>query len=339
MSFKVFSRMARGGLRTSAAPLLLAVGLAGCGTASDPSSGHRVNQVVARVGAVTIHRSEVEHWARAIGRSNSVATSLGKTSGTPQQRALEFLISSGWTIGEAQAQGLRISNSDIERGLQEKIHTAPGGRSEFQENLASTGHTLSDVKLEVKSTLAVARLRDAVAKRTPGPTRGEVTSYYAHHLRSFYIPDRRVAYLMEGISDYARAVELGRQVKPGARLSPPWFREVVSRAPPGSGDRGQLVHLIFATTPGRVTRPAIFNHRWTIAVVRKLIPAGIQPLSAVRGELSETLVAQHRQQALMHFSAAFVRKWTARTACSAGYVVQKCSQYHGALTQESPLAG
>jgi SurA N-terminal domain len=313
--------------------LVLMLAAAGCGT-----SGTSSREVVVRVGDTAIDRAEVDHWADAINRGSSVASTLGKTSGTPRERALEFLISASWIAGETQAQGLSISNAAVERGLQQKINQAPNGRPEFLEELASTGQTLADVKLEVKSTLAVAALRDAVAKRVPALTRAEVSGYYAHHRRSSYLPDRRVAYLIEGIHDYAHALALARQVKPGAHLTLPWFREVVSRAPEVE-DRGTLAHMVFAAIPGRVAGPALFFGHWVLAVVRKLIPAGIQPLSAVEGKLAKALEVQRRQQALKRFAAAFARRWTARTLCGPGYVVQRCWQYRGALTQENPLQG
>jgi hypothetical protein len=339
--FEAFSRTAREAVLAGAAALLLAAALAGCGTASGTPS-RSLNQVVVRVGAVMIDRAEVEHWARAIEQGNSVATVFGKLSGTPREKALEFLISSSWTIGQAQAQRLPIPISDIERGLQEKVDAAPNGRSEFQEELASTGQTLDDVKLEVESALAVKALRDAVAMHVPALTRAEVASYYARHRRSFYLPDRRLVDLIEQIPGYGHAVSLGNQLGPGARFAKRAIRELVRRESPAEAvDRmnGQLVHMIFATAPGRVSKPAMFNGRWVLAVVRKLVPAAIQPLTVVRGELSKTLAAQRRQQALKRFATAFVRRWTARTSCSPGYVVQKCSQYRGALAQGNPLVG
>jgi len=259
-------------------------------------------------------------------------------SGTPRKKALEFLISSSWLVGEAQEQGFSISKGAVEAGLLEKIDAAPNGRSGFEEEIASTGQTLADVKLEVKSILAATALRSAAAKHVPAVTSAEVARYYAHHRRSFYLPDRRVAYLNEDIHDYSRAVAVARRVRPGARPTRPWFREVVSRSP-GGGDRERLVNMIFATTPGRVTTPALFNGRWVLAFVWKLIPAGIQPLVAVRGELSNNLAAQHREQALKRFADAFARKWSARTSCSPAYVIQKCARYRGAVTQRNPLTG
>ncbi len=323
-----------------ATALLLAAGLAGCGTASGTSGGS--SDVVIRVGSTTINRAEVDHWARAISRGNSVGASLGRTSGSPRERALRFLISASWALGEDERQRLSISDAAVERGLQEKIRGAPNGRPELNEELASTGQTLADVKLEVKVTLSVARLRDAVVKHVPAVTGAEVASYYAHHRQRFYLPDRRLVDLVEQIPGYRRAVSLGKRLGPGARFAKRAIRELVHRETPAEAAKlpnGQLVHMIFAATPGRVAGPALYNGQWVLVVVRNLIPAGVQPLAVVRGELSKTLAAERRAQSLKRFAAAYVRRWTASTSCSPGYVVQKCSQYRGVLIREGPLTG
>jgi hypothetical protein len=326
---------ARGPSRLAAA-LLLGAALAGCGSANSRSS-IRSSEVLVHIGSTAIDRAEVEHWASAIRRGNSVGTALGKTSGTPRERALEFLISSSWITGEAVEQGLSISNAAVERGLQAQTDAAPNGRSEFEEELTSTGQTLADVKLEVKAKLAAAKVRNAIEKRVPPLTTAEVGSYYTHHRQSFYLPDQRVVYLIEGIHEHARAVALARQVRPGAELTKPWFREVVYRTPEVA-DPGKLAHMVFAATPGRVSGPTKFFGDWVLAVVKKLIPAGIQPLTAVREALSKSLAVGRRERALKRFAAAYVRKWTARTSCSAGYVVQKCSEYRGTpAAEETPL--
>lgn len=329
------------GAQTAAAALLLAAVVAGCGatriSSRDAPNGSSSEQV-ARVDDVAISRSELDHWTHAIERGGLVATALGKLEGTPREKALEFLISAGWILGEAQGQGLSPSSTAIESALREKVNAVPNGRAAFEEELASTKRTLADVKLEVKSTLAVARLRDVVLSRLPGVTAAEVASYYARHRQDFYLPQRRVVYLLEGIRGYTHALAIANQVRPGTHLTAPWFREVVSKGL-GVGDREKLERLIFATAPGRVTKPLMFIGRWTIAAVRKLIPAGIQPLASVRRELSRMLRTRHRERALKRFAMAFESKWTARTSCNASYVIQKCSQYRGALTQVSPLMG
>jgi hypothetical protein len=298
--------------------------------------------VVAHVGNAAIDRAEVDHWASTIGRSNSIATTLGQTSGTPRARALEFLISSRWILGEAEAQSLSISDAAVQRGLMEKIGALPNGRSEFDEELSSTGQTPADVKREVESAMAAARLRGAVARGVKAVTGTEVASYYAHHRQKFYLPDRRVVYLIELLPTYADAVALGKQLGPGPRFIKRAIRELVRRESPAEAERrenGQLVHMIFAATPGQVAGPAKFNGRWVLAMVKKVIPAGIQPLVVVRGELSKTLAVKRRAQALNRFAEAYARKWTASTSCSPGYVVPGCSEHHGALARQASLLG
>jgi len=330
---------AGGGALTFAALLLLllAAALTGCGSSIRSSSRATSDEVVVRVGDAVINRGEVDHWASAIERGNSVGAALGQTSGTPRQRALEFLISSRWIIGEAEAQGLAISNVAIQRGLREKFGALPNGRSEFDEELSSTGQTLDDVKLEIESVLAVGMLRSAVAKRVPAITGAEVASY-SHHRQQFYLPDRRVAYLIEGIHSFTHALALARQVRPGSRLTMPWFRELVPKTPEAK-DRSKLAHMIFAATPGRVAGPTMFFGHWVLAVVEKLLPAGIQPMAAVSNELSKTLAVGRRERMLKRIAVAFESRWTAATSCRLGYVVQKCSQYRGARTEVNLLTG
>jgi hypothetical protein len=329
-------RAERGAPTRAIAPLLATVALTGCGTGVGASSSSPSSEVVVRVGNAAIDRAEVDHWASAIERGNTVGTALGQTGGTPREKALKFLISSRWIIGEAEAQGLSISNAAVQRGLQEKIDALPNGRSEFDEELTSTGQTLADVKLEVKSALRLARLRDAVAKRAPAVTSTEVASYYSHHLQKFYLPDRRVVYLIEGIQSRVRALALAKQARPVSRLTTPWFREVVPETPEVK-DPGKLAHMVFTTTPGRVAGPMMFFGHWVLAVVKKLIPAGIQPLAVVKAELLKTLAVERRERTLRSFAATYVRKWTASTSCSSGYVVPGCSQYRGGPTRESSL--
>jgi hypothetical protein len=324
------------GVSTVLVSLLLTAALTGCENSSRALHGSASGEVVVRVGNDAISRAEVDHWASAIKRGSAVGTALGQTSGTPRQRALEFLISSSWIVREVEAQGLSISKAAIQHGLRERIDALPNGRSEFDEELSSTGQTLADAKLEARSALAVTRLRGAVAKRVPTVTDAEVRGYYVRHRQRFYLPNRRLAYLVEGTHSYAEALALARRVRPGSRLTRPWFRELVLETPEAK-DRSKLVHMIFAASPGRVAGPKMFFRRWVLAVVKKLIPAGIQPLAVVRGELSKSLAVKREELTLRRFAAAYVRKWTASTSCSAGYVVQKCSEYAGALAQDNPL--
>ncbi len=313
---------------------LLAAGTAGC--ASNSSS-----PVVLRVGAVAIGGTTVDHWTRAIALGSTVAGALERSSATPRQKALDFLISANWAIGAAAERGLAVSADAVERGLKERIEAAPNGRSEFQEEIASTGQTPADVKLEIKAALASARLREFLSRGVPAVAQSQIADYYKRHRQSFRIPDRRWVDLIQEIHGYASAVALGKRLGSGARFTKRAMRELVTRDTPYEDAhhdwKAPMLHAIFATPPGRVGGPVSFHYRWVVFVVRKLVPGSIKPLSKVNAEISEHLSEERHARALASFLESYRREWTAKTSCDAGFLVQKCAGYHRPLVPEGDL--
>jgi hypothetical protein len=313
--------------------LLLAAAATGC-------AGERSSPVVLRVGAVVIDRATVDHWARAIALGSAVAGALGRSSSTPRQKALDFLISANWAIGAAAERGLDVSEGAVEHGLREKIEAAPNGRGEFEEEIAATGQTLADVKLEVKAALALAKLREFLSTRVPPVTQAQIVDYYKRHRQSFRIPDRRLVDLIEEIHGYAHAVALGKRLGPGERFVKRAIRELVPRQTPYENahrENGRMVRAIFATPPGQIGGPVIYHSRWVLLVVTKLVPGSIKPLRKVKAEISERLSTQRHRLALASFLETYRREWTAKTSCEPGFIVQKCAGYRGRLAPEGNL--
>ncbi len=316
--------------------LLLLPALPGCG--SDSSS-----PVVVRVGTVAIEKATVGHWARAIRLGSTIEGALGRSSSTPRQKVLEFLISSNWAIGAAAERGLGVSEGAVARGLGERIAAAPHGRGEFEEEISATGQTLADVKFEVKAALAAAALRESLSRSVAPVSEAQTADYYRRHLQSFRIPDRRVVDLIEYIHGYAHAIALGKQLGPGARFAKRAMRELVPRQTPyedAHRANGRMVEAIFATPPEHVGGPVAFHGRWVLLVVRKLVPPSVKRFVEVKAELSEHISEARHSKAAAYFLAAYRREWIAKTSCETSFVVQGCSEYRGPLAPEgNPLAG
>lgn len=320
----------------AAIALMLAGLFAGCGGATrDP--------VAVRVGDVSISQATVAHWAHAIGLGGTVGTSLGKTSGTPREKALHFLITAQWLIAEAAERSLAVSDASVEHGLKERMESVPDGHREFQEELSSTGQTVDDVKLEIKAELAAAALRELVNLREPGVTSGkEVIDYYNRHLASFSIPEKRLVDLIENVPSRAAAIALGRRLGSGARFSQRALQESVARESPAKARRegnGELVRGIFAAIQGTVAPPARFGGGWVLIVARGRVPGRTRSLKEVEVEIERHLLAERLHTLFAEFIDGYTVKWTTRTDCRPGFVVQKCSQYHGRPTSEgNPLS-
>jgi foldase protein PrsA len=308
----------------------------GCG-------GDSSGPTVVRVGDVSIGRSTVAHWSRALGREGAVGSSFTQLTGSNREKALEFLIFADWLIDEAAGRGTPVSPGTIERRLREKIDAVPNGRTEFEQEAAATGRTVADVKLEIEAEAAATALRAAVLRGIPSVTRADVAEFYQRNHAQFRIEDSRDVDLIESIPTRSAAISLGKRIGAGKRFASRALHERVAKQTRNEAahhDNHGLVDAIFAAQRGKVAAPVRFNHAWVLVVVRKIIPASVRPLAAVAEGIVAKLTSQRRRLALSSFARAFRSKWTAKTDCRPGYIVQKCSQYRGPMSPESnPLSG
>jgi parvulin-like peptidyl-prolyl cis-trans isomerase-like protein len=313
--------------------VMICVGM-GCGRSFAPA--------VVRVGEVSIDRATVSHWAKAISLGGEVALPVERTGETARERALSFLISSHWLIGEARDKGLIVSDAAIQHALQEKVDGMPNGEAEFKQESSSLGRAVADVKLEIRAELAAEKLSQMVAERVPRAARADAASYYHDHPAEFTIPALRLTDLIEEIPTRAGAIVLAKRLGRGSRFAEKALHERVRGETPSEEsheDNGRLVHAIYAAKLGTVAGPVRFHHGWALAVVRKILPARIRPLMAVEDGIVSRLTSQRRERARQRFIEAYRRKWVARTDCRPGFVVQKCSEYRGRLTPEpDPLS-
>jgi parvulin-like peptidyl-prolyl isomerase len=318
-----------------AASAAVIAGASGCGGSTPVSP-------VVHVGNVVISRQDITHWTIAIRLRSELGSSFRRLRGSSREQALEFLISARWLVGEAAEQGRAVSDSEVERRLRESVESAPSGEREFDRELSSQGRTTADVKLEIEAELAAQALSGMVFKRVPPITQADAAAYYTRHQTEFRVRELRVVDLIESIKTRAAAIALGKRVGTGLRFAGMAFRERVEKQTPHEEaqlSNGALVRAIFAAKPGSVSRPASFNKKWVLVLVRRILPARTKPLAAVKEEIVKRLTRQRYGQALKRFADAFRKKWRARTDCRPGFVVQSCPQFTGQPQSEPQLFG
>jgi foldase protein PrsA len=83
-----------------------------------------------------------------------------------QQQVLGFLISSEWVLGEAESQGVTVSDQQVKSDFEQvKSEQFPKGAG-FKQYLASSHLTIADLLLRVKVNLLSLKLQHKVAKAT-----------------------------------------------------------------------------------------------------------------------------------------------------------------------------
>jgi foldase protein PrsA len=318
------------GLLTSTA----VAGLVACGAQARDA-------VVARVGQVTITSGAVEHWMTALAEGRPPSSSTARNA--LREQALDFLISSDWLLGQAAADGLSLSETQVQRQLAlQRSASFPGGLTEMEEFLKATGRTRADLLLQARTELAAAMLRQAVAGRQPPVAEAQVVRFYARHRQLFTIPERRTIEFTNRKSR-AAALAVRREVAAGRPLASFGVRMTIPLSPLSYslklGPDATLARAVHFARPDVLTGPVLTNHiDHYVFEVKSITPARVQPLSQVRRSIVRRLAAASKRRALAAFVETWRRRWMARTTCSPGYVVQKCRQFSGTRKPEDPDA-
>jgi Raf kinase inhibitor-like YbhB/YbcL family protein len=214
---------ALGALRSLGAPalralpalgvLVLALALGGCGsgssttaassTAAVPSSPAASAQgstssvdTVASVAGIPIAKSSYEHWL-AVEKAGGTSTNAG-------HRALSFLITSQWVIGEAAARKLSASDAEVKQRFAQISKQSFPKAGALQKFLTKADETEADLLARVKVELLESRI---AAKVTAGKSGAQAKALLTSFQKAFQEHWKRFTtcksgYVMEDCSEY-----------------------------------------------------------------------------------------------------------------------------------------
>jgi hypothetical protein len=313
---------------------MLAVGtLAACGGAGS-------NDSVAVVGGARIAKATLDQWA-AVLRGGRAAPALSAAQREQlNERALAYLISAEWLIGEAEDRSALPSAVEVHQRLDERDQSSfPGGEAELREFLRISGQTVADMELEVRVQLIASRLRQLAIAAAPAVTKAQVAAYYNAHPHAFIVAEEREIQLADRKSA-AAAEAMMRRVRAGASLAA--LGVTVTYERPSSltagGFPAELVRAIYTAAPHVLTGPVKKGPDYDVFEVTRIRPPRRETLQQASPAIAQQLHEASLRRALTAAVGAWRARWTAQTNCRPGYVVQKCRQYSGPRSAEDPLA-
>jgi phosphatidylethanolamine-binding protein (PEBP) family uncharacterized protein len=199
--------------RVSLLALLAATLLAGCGgsssststtTAAVPSSPAASTHAttagadsVADVDGVPISKESYEHWT-------SVESKLG-ASGNAGHRALGFLLTSQWVLGEAGARGVSVSEAEVKKRFSQLAHQSFPKAGALQKYFSTSGETEADLLARIKVELLAARI---AAQVTAGKSASQHSAILAAFETNFHthwkaLTSCKSGYVMEDCKQYS----------------------------------------------------------------------------------------------------------------------------------------
>ncbi|MGA2166415.1 MAG: hypothetical protein ABSH36_18390, partial [Solirubrobacteraceae bacterium] len=110
-----------------------------------------------------------------------------------KQQALSYLIGVDWVLGQAEEQGIKLSDKEVQKKFNElKKQSFPKGEGEFQKFMARTSYTVSDLLLRVKYGMLTTKIQEKVTKEAKkNVNEAAVAKYYDEHKSQYGKPESR----------------------------------------------------------------------------------------------------------------------------------------------------
>jgi len=312
--------------------LLLAVSLGGCGGGSS-------SDVVARVAGVPITKTSVAHW-RLIAPDDPPPSS-STTPTTARQRALQFLISAQWTIGQARELGATVNDAEARKRLERFKYAQLEGlkyehyshEAELERSLARPGESTADQILLMKLNLLRERIdekrRMEVERQIP---QAEIAEYYAKHKARFVVPERRDFNIILTYSK-AKTEKARREIEAGKPfLSVAKRVSVDPEAPHGTQhltryeEEPEFVAHVFAAKLHTLVGPIHQAADYYLFELTKITPSRQRTLSESRATIASLLGGRRYRSLSDSLAGAAEDQWRARTSCAPEYVAPQCGR-------------
>jgi foldase protein PrsA len=338
--------------------------IAGCGENNLPGNA------VAEVDGTAIQKQDFEHWMNVAVKSSAQGdnaelkppafteciaqakkAAAKPAEGQPKQTDADFkkqcqaqydqlrqqivglLISFQWIEREAEKQGIKATDAEINKALADQKKQNFPKEADYQKFLKDSGQTNEDVLRRVRLDVLSNKIREKVTKGKDKVSDAQIKAYYDKNKAQFAQPERRdlsiVLTKTKAKAEQAKAaLDSGQSFKQVAKK---FSIDDASKAQGGKlpgvakGQQEQAFDdAIFQAKKGQLTGPVKTQFGWYVFEVDKVNKATQQTLAEAKPTIQQVLASQGQQKALDAFVKDFRAEWKQKTECREGYVTQDC---------------
>jgi foldase protein PrsA len=250
-----------------------------------------------------------------------------------KQQVLQFLISSEWIQGEAESQGVKVSDAEVDKQFETTRKQSFPKPADFDKFLKTSGMTLEDIKFRVRLDALSNALRKKITQGKDKVSDQQISDYYAKNKARFAQPERRdLRIVLTKTEDKARAAQAALQG--GQSFKSVAKQYSIDQASKNQGGvllavaKGQqekaLDTAVFAAPKGKLEGPVKTQFGWYVFKVTKVTPASQQSQKDATATIKQLLASQNQQKALDAFVKDFRDKWKKKTNCAKDFTTQDC---------------
>jgi foldase protein PrsA len=250
-----------------------------------------------------------------------------------RDQVLQFLISAQWIVGEADDQGVKVTDAEVEKQFETTKKQSFPKDADFQKFLKSSGMGLEDLKFRVKVQALSDKLRTKVTKGKDTVTDAQVKQYYDKNKSRFSQPERRDL-LIVLTKTKAKADTALSALKGGQGFKSVAKKYSIDQASKNQGGKlsgvakGQqekaLDDAIFKAPKGELVGPVKTQFGYYVLQVSKVTDAKQQSLEQSKASIKQILASDNQRKALDTFGKDYRKRWKEETACRKGFTTADC---------------
>jgi parvulin-like peptidyl-prolyl isomerase len=269
-----------------------------------------------------------------------------------KQAATLFVLEGVSIQGEADEWGIEVTDQEIAKELVKIKKESFKSEAEFQKFLKESHYTPADVNTRVKLQILSAKLGEQLKEKAPTPSQSEIEAYYeaakgtqftqkaSRDIRTIVNKDR--AKVEEALKALGKDNSAENWEKVAKRYSEdPATRETggLKKGVQEGVTEEPLNAAIFSTPEGQIEGPIEAEGGYTVFEVLNSTPESAQDLKTVEAQIQATLAQRAEQEYNANFLTQFNNRWTARTFCADGYVIERCANFKGSGHPSTAPAG
>jgi parvulin-like peptidyl-prolyl isomerase len=261
-----------------------------------------------------------------------------------KEAALGQLLDTIWIQGEAEELGIAATPKQVSLELAKIKKQSFPTKAAFKAFLKKSHFTPEEVRERVKLNVLSTRIQEALAAKAPPPSTSEVADYY-DQVKDTQFTKAASRDIRVVVNDKKAEVEKAKALlekddspaswkkvtvkystdpttKSNGGLQPALSEELLASQP-------ELKNAVFGAVANTVVGPVNIKGKWFVIEVVKLNPEKVQGLEEVKAQITSQLTQQVAQEVFSGFVTEYQSKWTSRTFCASGYVIERCSNYVG----------
>jgi foldase protein PrsA len=249
------------------------------------------------------------------------------------QQTMATLIQQTWVEKEADAQGVTVTDAEVQRQLALTKRQSFRTEAAYQRFLKQSGMTQADVMARIRVQALAAKLTRKIQSSAAPVTDAQIQSYYNRNRAQFALPERRdVELILTRTQAQANAAKSAVQSGTSwAAAAKKYSTDAASKATGGvlrgvtQGQQDRAFdQAAFSAKKGAIVGPVRGQFGWYLIRVTTILHGTQTPLAQARTQIRALLQQQGQQLKMNSFIRDFQTRWKSKTNCRQGYVVQLC---------------